>query len=221
VTLLTIRQSTYVLVRVVAIAAAGLIAAGCGEKKEPAAPPPPAPTTPAELPADIEDAGREEVLEASGVPDEDDAPAGEEAPPTPADEATAAARRYIAALDSRDGARVCDLLAPGALREIELPRERNGCSASLEASIGYADPRGLPVWASADAEAVVSAKADGDEATVILTVFTRFADRDEPSVEDDVIHLRRAGEGWRVAQPSLTLYRAVGQEPPLSALATG
>ena len=47
---------------------------------------------------------------------------------------------------------------------------------------------------------------------MIPTIFTRFADRDEPSVEDDPIYLRRAGGGWLLAKPSLTFYRAIGQE---------
>ena len=51
---------------------------------------------------------------------------------------------------------------------------------------------------------------DGEMATVVATVVTRFADRDEASVEDDVIYLARADGRWLVAKPSSTLYRAVG-----------
>ena len=133
-------------------------------------------------------------------------------------EAVATARRYVAALDARDGARVCALLVPGAIGTVKLPRDRSGCAASLDASIGYQDPRGLPVWKSAEIEAIASVKVSADESTVIPTVFTVFADRDEPSIEDDPIYLTRSGDGWLVAKPSLTLYRAVGQEPPPQAL---
>lgn len=119
-------------------------------------------------------------------------------------------REYIAALDARDGERVCSLLAPGALDEIELPRRRGDCAASLEASIGYRDPRGLPVWKTARVRDVSIAELDADAAKVVATVVTEFADRDELSVEDDVIYLTRAGDAWGVAKPSSTLYRAVG-----------
>ena len=39
---------------------------------------------------------------------------------------------------------------------------------------------------------------------------TRFADNREPSVEDDVVYLRRQGGRWLIAKPSATLYRAIG-----------
>ena len=45
---------------------------------------------------------------------------------------------------------------------------------------------------------------------MVATVVTTFADRDERSVEDDVVYLVRAGGRWLVAKPSTTLYRAVG-----------
>jgi hypothetical protein len=49
---------------------------------------------------------------------------------------------------------------------------------------------------------------------------THFADNREPSIEDDVIYLRRGAGRWLIAKPNATLYRAigVGNIPP-SALA--
>jgi len=120
------------------------------------------------------------------------------------------AREYVEALDARDGAAVCALLLPGALDEVELPEPRGNCAASLEASIGYRDPRGLPVWESATVPTVRVTELDGGSAVVVATVITRFADRDEDSVEDDVIYLARGDGRWLVAKPSSTLYRAVG-----------
>jgi hypothetical protein len=125
-------------------------------------------------------------------------------------EAERTVRSFVAALDARDGERACALLAPDALRRIELPERRPGCAASLEASIGYRDARGLPVWEGAEVSQVGSVEVDGATAKVVATVVTRFADRDEVSIEDDVVYLERAGGGWVVAQPSSTLYRAVG-----------
>lgn len=164
----------------------------------------------------------------TSVPDEEqttttEPPAGE--PDGPAETATedprvnarerAAAntvRAYVAALDARDGEAVCALLAPGSLAAVELPERRASCGASVAASIGYRDPRGLPVWEGADVARarVIDLARSGDEATVIATVVTRFSDRPEASIEDDVIYLVRAGGRWLVAKPSSTLYRAVG-----------
>jgi hypothetical protein len=117
---------------------------------------------------------------------------------------------FVAALDRRDGKRACELLAPQALTEIELPRPKGDCATSLEASIGYRDPRGVPVWESARATRVSPPQIDGETAKLVATVVTRFADRDEVSVEDDIVYLTRAGDGWVIAKPSSTLYRAVG-----------
>jgi hypothetical protein len=45
---------------------------------------------------------------------------------------------------------------------------------------------------------------------VTATIVSDFADRDEPSVEDDVIYLERRGRQWLMVQPSAILYRAIG-----------
>lgn len=119
-------------------------------------------------------------------------------------------REFVAALNAGDGERACELLVPGALHELKLPRERGGCASSLAASIGYRDARGLPVWQRAEVTQVRVAEVDADSAKVIATTATTFADRDEISIEDDVIYLTAAGDGWRIAKPSSTLYRAVG-----------
>jgi hypothetical protein len=121
-----------------------------------------------------------------------------------------AVRAYVAALDDRDGAVACALLAPGAIDAVELPRERGDCAASLQASIGYRDPRGLPVWESARVVDLQSLEVDGQQARAVATTVTQFADREEPSIEDDVIYLVPSGDEWLIAKPSSTLYRAVG-----------
>ena len=61
----------------------------------------------------------------------------------------------------------------------------------------------------ADVQAIELAP-DGAEARVVATVVTTFADREEVSIEDDVVYLVRSGGAWLVAKPSATLYRAVG-----------
>jgi hypothetical protein len=156
-------------------------------------------------------------------PEEPTADENEPSPPrlTPDERAAArAVRAYVAALDDRDGEAVCDLLVPGATNAVEFPKDRGDCAASLEASIGYRDPRGFPVWETARVAALPSVEVSGDDAKVVVTTVTRFADRAEPSIEDDVIYLTRSGDEWLIAKPSSTLYRAVGiAEVPPSVLA--
>lgn len=125
-------------------------------------------------------------------------------------EAQRIAGRYLAAIDARDGAEICALLAPGAIDQLELPRERGSCAASLRASIGYAAPGGLPVYEGSRVNGFVSTTLEDYGAQVVAAVQTDFSDRDEPSVEDDVVYLTDAGGEPRVAQPSTSLYRAVG-----------
>lgn len=50
----------------------------------------------------------------------------------------------------------------------------------------------------------------------MATVVTTYADDREPSIEDDVVYLRREGGRWLIEQPSATLYRAIGtaEVPP-------
>jgi hypothetical protein len=119
-------------------------------------------------------------------------------------------RAYVAALDARDGERACGLFASGALSGVHFPRDRSGCARSLSASIGYRDPRGFPVYRSARIARVPDVAIHGASARVTATTVTRFADDREPSIEDDLVYLRRQGDGWRIAKPSATLYRAIG-----------
>lgn len=119
-------------------------------------------------------------------------------------------REYVAALDARDGERVCAVLAPGVIAQVDLPVERGDPCASLGASIGYRDPRGLPVWASAKLVRIRSLEIAGDSAKVVVTVETKFADRAEVSIEDDIVFLGHATGRWLVAKPSATFYRAIG-----------
>jgi hypothetical protein len=201
------------------LALVALAPAGCGDDEEPASPATTGPEAGAEAPAPSpsEEPGEQPAGEPSAPPPPEGKPSG------PAEsgagdprvtrlerEAQRAVRAFVAALDDRDGESACALLAPGALDQIELPERRQGCAATLEASIGHRDPRGLPVWEGAEIARVRSVELDGETARVVASVVTRFADRDEPSVEDDIVYLTRAGDGWVLTKPSATLYRAVG-----------
>jgi hypothetical protein len=52
----------------------------------------------------------------------------------------------------------------------------------------------------------------------VATVITRYVSQRRPSTDDDIIYLKKSRAGWLILQPSATLYRAVGLEPPISAL---
>jgi hypothetical protein len=130
-------------------------------------------------------------------------------------------RSYVGALDDRDGAAVCALLAPGALDGVKLPVTRDTCAASLDASIGYRDPRGLPVWARTKILKLRKVEVDGQTAKVIASIVTDFSDQGrDPSYEDDIVYLTRSNGSWVLTKASSTLYRAIGTaDVPLGVLA--
>jgi hypothetical protein len=198
--------------------AIGITACGDDDDAETATSPtqPPAAETTTDAEAPTDEPQPDNDAEPGDAQDED---AGPEL--SPDERAVArAVRAYVEALDQRDGAAVCALLAPGAIDEVELPEKRGDCAASLKASIGYRDPRGLPVWKSARVVALPSLEVDGEQGKVVATTVTRFSDRDEPSIEDDVVYLVRSGDEWLIAKPSSTLHRAVGvADVPPSVLA--
>jgi hypothetical protein len=144
---------------------------------------------------------------------------------TPASEAErplieAAVRRYVASINAADGAALCALFAPAGLTGVELPVRRPSCAASLSASIGHPGPAGSPRWLRTrlvDADSVV--RIEGALGRLTGTVVHRFAGSREPSIEDDVIYLRRVGGRWQIAKPSSTFYRAIGvRDVPIEAL---
>ena len=132
----------------------------------------------------------------------------------------AVVRRYVGALDSRDGEGVCALFVPGSLDMVRFPRDRGGCAPSVQASIGYRDPRGFPVYRSSRVARIRSVAIDGPDARVVATLVTRFAGNREPSIEDDVVYAQQRGGQWLIAKPSAVLYRAIGEgDIPPSVLA--
>ena len=121
---------------------------------------------------------------------------------------------------SAGGAQAAFASFRGALADVRLPERRGSCQASLDASIGHAAPGGAPRWLHTrlvDADAVVLVQ--GGDGRLTGTVVHRFAGSREPSIEDDVVYLRRVGEVWLIVKPSASFYRAIGaRDVPLSAL---
>ena len=131
----------------------------------------------------------------------------------------AAVNGYVRAINGRDAAAVCAVLAPGALDGVRLPESGPDCASSMRHSIGFEGPGGTPVWKRTRIHALTAVSVDEGRARVTATVSHDFADRSQPSVEEDVIYLERSGEAWVVSKASATLYRAIGYpEPPLRAL---
>lgn len=152
-------------------------------------------------------------------PDPDPDPKADELPegpsgPAPSSgperQAAGTLREYIRALNRGDGERLCAVFEPGALDGFDFPRERGSCAASVAASLGYRDPRGLPVWERSEVTDAIAVEISGTEARVVATVFTLYADVREPSIEDDIVYMREADGAWLIVKPSATLYRAVG-----------
>jgi hypothetical protein len=133
----------------------------------------------------------------------------------------ASVRSYVSAINRHDGAAVCQLLAPGALRGFQLPEPAPSCARSVGASIGNVEPDG-PAWSRSRVDSIRRVELDPDDsalARVRALMVHRFANRREPSIEDDLIYLRRVGTAWLIAKPSSTFYRAIGaRDVPLSAL---
>jgi hypothetical protein len=194
------------------LAAAAAIASGCGEKDEPELAGLPAPPTTTTAPTTTTTTGGQGGTTTT-TPDGGQGGSGQSGgAPGSRRERTAeeTVGEYIAALNAGDGTRVCSLLVPGALEGVDLPFRRGGCGPSLSRSIGYRDPRGLPVFAGARLRDV-SVRVRPQSARAVATVVTSFADRAQPSIEDDVIYLvPDRGRRWLIAKPSATLYRAVG-----------
>ena len=78
-------------------------------------------------------------------------------------------RAYVAALDARDGPPgLRAARSRGARRGRACPSHRGDACASLGASIGYRDPRGLPVWQHAEVARIRSVELDGSQAQVVV-----------------------------------------------------
>jgi hypothetical protein len=139
-------------------------------------------------------------------------------PPAVPPGVSAALHAYVDALDAHDGQALCKLFEPGALDALKLPVGA-GCSG-LGQSIGYDPGHGLPQWDSARMDQVKNAvHADGGVRATV-TIVDRYAGNPQPSIEDDVVFLRRGGGDWLIEQPSVTIYRAIGiPNPPPSVLA--
>jgi hypothetical protein len=133
-------------------------------------------------------------------------------PGGPRDQAAVAiVRRYVTALDRRDGATVCRIVAAAALRRVALPRRRGTCATSVSASIGYRNPRGSPQWRGAEVVGPPAVSRAPYGARVVVPLRTRFVDRGYVSREDDVVYLRPRGEGWVLTKPSAVFFRAIGR----------
>jgi hypothetical protein len=130
-----------------------------------------------------------------------------------ANQARRAYRDYIAAINDRNGDRLCKLIAPGFERALRPPAGSGSCGSRISSSIGFADERGFPVWEETILSGFESALI-GEAALdvqVTATIVTRFRDREQPSIESDVAYLRPTDGSYRLLKASAALWRAVGK----------
>jgi hypothetical protein len=121
-------------------------------------------------------------------------------------------RSYIAAINDRNGGRLCRLIAPGVERRLRPPIKEGSCGRRVSSSIGFADRRGFPVWEEtilSGFESALIGKALGVQVTA--TIVTRFRDREQPSIESDVAYLRPVDGRYQLLKASAALWRAVGK----------
>jgi hypothetical protein len=211
------------LTALAALLVAALLITGCGEKDEDSTV---AATT---TTSDFTTSQTLETTEGGGAdndgekPGEGTAPTDEEGPSAKViaqrralADAEDAYRRYIDALNAKDGTQLCALLNPAFQNELELPVPRGSCAERLSASLGYADPSGAPVWKATELSGIESSIV-GKGLRVQLSggIRTEFADRGEPSIESDIVFLEPVGKGenqtYRLMKAPGSLWRAVGE----------
>ena len=141
---------------------------------------------------------------------QEEGPSGPAPSSDPEREASAAVTDFVAALDERNGDAVCSAFAPDSLAGVRFPKPAGSCAETMERSLGYRDPRGLPVWRDSRPTGDISARIDGDAARVTATIVTRYRGQRETTVEDDVLYLRNLDGRWLLLKPSATFYRAIG-----------
>ena len=116
------------------------------------------------------------------------------------------------AINRHDGAKLCSLLDPSFTATLELPVARGSCAERLSGSIGFADPRGAPVWKRTVLSGVESALLrKGARVQLSVAIVTEFEDRDQPSVESDIAYLEPTARGYVLAKAPGSLWRAVGK----------
>ena len=119
---------------------------------------------------------------------------------------------YVRAINARDGAELCRVLDPSFADELELPVTRGSCAQRLTGSIGYADPRGTPVWRKTILSSVESALLrKGARVQLSVAIVTQFRNRDQASVESDIAYLAPSSSGYVLAKAPGSLWRAVGK----------
>ena len=112
----------------------------------------------------------------------------------------------------QDGGKLCSLLDPSFMDELELPVTRGACAERLTGSIGFADPRGTPVWKRTILSGVESALLrKGARVQLSVAIVTEFEDRDQDSVESDIAYLEPVRGGYVLAKAPGSLWRAVGK----------
>jgi hypothetical protein len=125
------------------------------------------------------------------------------------------ARDYVAAINARDGERVCALMTADAAAELSIPDKNVPCNRTVAGFIGYVEDAGMPEFLEYRLGGVRPGATQGEYSSIRLRLEARRrATSAEQAFEtcsfEDTVWLTRDGGELRIAKPSLTLYVAFG-----------
>ena len=124
-------------------------------------------------------------------------------------EVAATYKRYLAALNSGDGATVCQLLVPAGTEKLRPPAKRESCAEAVSDSIGHPGPGGLR-WRSAKLTGRPEVDRSKRTATLFVNVASTYTDG-PTDAESGAVKLQRSGSDWLLTEPDAVLYHAIGQ----------
>jgi hypothetical protein len=131
------------------------------------------------------------------------------------DEQEKLARDYVAAINERDGDRVCELMTRAAAAELSVPDSNLPCERTVAGLIGYVEDAGVPEFLSYRLDDVRSGTTQGEYSSIRLSIEARRRSTNaEQAFEtcsfEDTVWLTRQGGEFRIANISPALYVAFG-----------
>lgn len=125
------------------------------------------------------------------------------------------ARDYVAAINARDGERVCGLMTAGAAAELSIPDKNIPCERTVAGFIGYVEDAGMPEFLEYQLGGVRPGATQGEYSSIRLSLEgRRRSSSGEQAFEtcrfEDTVWLTHQGDDLRIAKPSLALYVAFG-----------
>jgi hypothetical protein len=125
------------------------------------------------------------------------------------------ARDYVAAINARDGERVCALLTDAAADELSVPDRNLPCGRMVAGFIGYVEDAGMPEFLRYHFAGVRPGATRGEYSSIRLSLEARRRSTDarqsfETCTFEDTVWLTLEKGELRIAKPSLALHVAFG-----------